>query len=54
MIKTIGYGAQHSFSRLRPFAFEREEAGADEIEIERDVLEPGSEEAFARQAGEDG
>ncbi len=36
MIKAIGYAAKHSFSSLKPFAFEREEAGADEIEL--DVL----------------
>jgi len=35
-IKALGYAANHSFSRLRPVAFEREEAGAYEIEI--DVL----------------
>jgi alcohol dehydrogenase (NADP+) len=33
MIKAIGYGAKRSFSRLKPFEFEREEARADEIEI---------------------
>ena len=36
MIKALGYAAKHSFSRLKPLAFEREEAGAHEIEI--DVL----------------
>ena len=34
MIKVTGYGARHSFSRLRPFEFERQEAGPNEIEIE--------------------
>ena len=34
MIKAIGYAAKHSFSRLKPLEFERDEAGADEIEIE--------------------
>ena len=34
MIKAIGYAAKHSFSRLRPFEFERQEAGPNEIEIE--------------------
>ena len=34
MIKVTGYGAKHSFSRLRPFEFERQEAGPNEIEIE--------------------
>jgi len=36
MIKALGYAAKHSFSRLKPLVFEREEAGAHEIEI--DVL----------------
>lgn len=36
MIDAIGYAAKHSFSRLKPFKFAREEAGANEIEI--DVL----------------
>ena len=36
MIKAMGYAASHSFSRLKPIEFEREEAGADEVEI--DVL----------------
>ncbi len=34
MIKAIGYAANHGFSRLKPLAFEREEARAQEIEIE--------------------
>ena len=34
MIKALGYAAKHSFSSLQPFPFEREEAGAHEIEIE--------------------
>ena len=34
MIKALGYAAKHSFSSLKPFPFEREEAGAHEIEIE--------------------
>ena len=34
MIKVTGYGAKHSFSRLKPFEFERQEAGQHEIEIE--------------------
>ena len=34
MIKAIGYAANHSFTRLKPLEFEREEAGPSEIEIE--------------------
>jgi uncharacterized zinc-type alcohol dehydrogenase-like protein len=34
MIKAMGYAANHSFSRLKPLAFERGEAGPDEVEIE--------------------
>src|ERR1700712_5759456 len=34
MIKVKGYAAKHSFSRLKPYEFEREEAGAGEIEID--------------------
>ena len=34
MIKTLGYAANHSFSSLKPHEFEREEAKANEIEIE--------------------
>ncbi|UAK25727.1 NAD(P)-dependent alcohol dehydrogenase [Sphingomonas nostoxanthinifaciens] len=33
-IKAMGYAAQHSFSRLKPMKFEREEAGPREVEIE--------------------
>ncbi|MDX3911114.1 MAG: alcohol dehydrogenase catalytic domain-containing protein [Sphingobium sp.] len=36
LIKALGYAAKHSYSRLKPLEFEREEAGPDEIEI--DVL----------------
>jgi uncharacterized zinc-type alcohol dehydrogenase-like protein len=36
MLKAVGYAAKHSFSRLKLFEFEREEAKADEVEI--DVL----------------
>jgi uncharacterized zinc-type alcohol dehydrogenase-like protein len=34
MIKATGYAAKHSFSKLKLFDFEREEASSDEIEIE--------------------
>lgn len=34
MPKSIGYAAKHSFSRLKPMEFEREDAKADEVEIE--------------------
>jgi alcohol dehydrogenase (NADP+) len=34
VIKAIGYAAKHSFSRLKPLAFERDEARPDEVEIE--------------------
>ena len=34
MIQALGYAASHSFSRLKPLAFEREEAGAGEVEID--------------------
>lgn len=33
MIKALGYATHHSFSRLKLFEFEREEAGANEVEI---------------------
>ena len=33
MIKATGYAAQHSYSRLKSFEFERAEAGTHEIEI---------------------
>ena len=36
MIKALGYAAKHSFSRLKPLAFERAEAGPNEVQI--DVL----------------
>ncbi len=36
MIKAFGYATKHSFSRLRPHAFEREAAEANEVEV--DVL----------------
>jgi uncharacterized zinc-type alcohol dehydrogenase-like protein len=34
MIKAIGYAAKHSFSNLKPYEFEREEPGANEVQIE--------------------
>ena len=34
MTKAIGYAANHSFSRLRPLEFERDEPKANEVEIE--------------------
>jgi uncharacterized zinc-type alcohol dehydrogenase-like protein len=34
MIKSVGYAANHSFSSLKPLAFEREEPKQNEIEIE--------------------
>jgi len=34
MIKARGYATKHSFSGLKPFDFEREEAGAKDVEIE--------------------
>lgn len=34
MIKAVGYAAKHSFSSLKHFEFEREEAKANEVEIE--------------------
>ena len=34
MPNVIGYAAKHSFSRLKPFTFERAPAGAGEIEID--------------------
>jgi len=33
MIQAIGYAAKHSFSRLKPLSFEREEAGPNDVEI---------------------
>lgn len=34
MIKAMGYANHHSFTRLKPLEFEREEAGAGEVEID--------------------
>jgi uncharacterized zinc-type alcohol dehydrogenase-like protein len=34
MIKSTGYAAKHSFSRLRPWSFERDDAGPREVEIQ--------------------
>jgi uncharacterized zinc-type alcohol dehydrogenase-like protein len=34
MIKALGYAAKHSFSRLKPVEFEREEPSANEVQIE--------------------
>ena len=34
MIKVKAYAAKHSFSRLKPYQFEREEAATSEVEIE--------------------
>ena len=34
MTKAIGYAAQHSFSRLKPMVFERDDPTASEVEIE--------------------
>ena len=34
MIKALGYAAKHSFSRLKPLEFEREDPKADEVQIE--------------------
>lgn len=34
MIQAHGYAANHSFSKLKPIAFEREEAGPNDVEIE--------------------
>ena len=34
MIKALGYAARHSFSRLKPLAFERAEAGPNEVQID--------------------
>ena len=36
MIKVTGYAAKHSFSRLKPYEFERDDPAAHEVEI--DVL----------------
>ena len=32
-IKAVGYAAKHCFSHLKPFEFEREAAGEQEVEI---------------------
>lgn len=34
MIKARGYAAKHSFSRLKPIEFERDDAGPNDVEIE--------------------
>lgn len=34
MIKATGYAAKHSFSRLKPHTFERDEAGPNDVQIE--------------------
>ncbi len=34
MINAIGYAAKHSYSRLKPLEFERDEAGPSQVEIE--------------------
>ena len=34
MIQAHGYAAKHSFGKLKPFAFEREDARPNEVEIE--------------------
>ncbi len=34
MLQAYGYAAKHSFSRLKPMAFECAEAGADEVQID--------------------
>ena len=34
MIKSTGYAAKHSFSRLKPLEIERDEAGPNEVQIE--------------------
>ncbi|WP_419730874.1 NAD(P)-dependent alcohol dehydrogenase [Lichenicola sp.] len=34
MTKAIGYAAQHSYSRLKPISFERDDPKANEVEIE--------------------
>ena len=34
MIQAHGYAANHSFTKLKPIAFEREEAGPNDVEIE--------------------
>jgi uncharacterized zinc-type alcohol dehydrogenase-like protein len=34
MVDTIGYAAKHSFSRLKPFRFERDEPKPNELQID--------------------
>jgi len=34
MIPAVGYAAKHSFSRLKPFAFERNDVGPNEVQID--------------------
>ncbi len=34
MIKAFGYATKHSFSRLKPYAFERLDPGPCDVEIE--------------------
>lgn len=34
MIKALGYAAKHSFSRLKPLEFERDEPGASDVQID--------------------
>ena len=34
MIPAIGYATKHSFTRLKPFRFEREPAGPGQVEVE--------------------
>ncbi len=51
MIKALGYAAKHSFSRLKPLAFEREEPGTTEVAI--DVLYCGVCHSDVHQAEND-
>jgi uncharacterized zinc-type alcohol dehydrogenase-like protein len=51
MIKALGYAANHSFTRLKPLAFEREEAGQGEVEI--DILYTGVCHSDVHQAEND-
>jgi uncharacterized zinc-type alcohol dehydrogenase-like protein len=51
MVKALGYAAKHSFSRLKPFEFEREAAGPDELEI--DILYCGVCHSDVHQAEND-
>lgn len=51
MIKALGYAAKHSFSRLKPLAFEREEPGITEVAI--DVLYCGVCHSDVHQAEND-